>query len=206
MVGDLRVRKGFTILFYHLSCTKALKTFLQHSLLIVNLCTILIDSDKSAREMFRDSITFISDSYGGDSISLPNDFNIGIKIVSPEERIKPNFVGSHTSKPGGYRVSDSKWLDSLMSTAYHRLPCESYLDTTGIKPALPEDAVEFDHVAGRLHFLREKRMKVRTTYLPRTEYQEALLLLDQGLERVALKGVCEDCTFNQDEGALLGTK
>jgi hypothetical protein len=89
-----------------------------------------------------------------------------------------------------------------MSTIYHRLPYESYLDTTGIKPALAENAMEFDHMVGRLHFLREKGMRVRTICLPHTEYQVALLPLDQGLERVALKGVRKDCTFDQDEGAL----
>jgi hypothetical protein len=86
-------KKGLHGPFRHLFRVKASKTFLRRASSIVNSYTIFIDSDKSARKKSRDSIKFISDSYGGDSISLPDDFNIGIKIASPEERIKPKPHG-----------------------------------------------------------------------------------------------------------------
>jgi hypothetical protein len=128
----------------------------------------------------------------------------GKRIKNPSTVIKPDFTGLTTAKPESKTIlmnpegAPNPWLSSLVWTSLQSFPHDHLLDTTGIKtsPLRP-----YSGPVGNLAFLKEGGFKLRMVCVPHSEVQVVLMPLHRKLQEF-LNGFSEDCTLNQEKGAL----
>jgi len=193
--------KGLFGPFRHLFRRAPSRAFMAYTLGVVNTAKLMLLSPSATLEKSRESIEVITDEYKGEPIELPPDFQPGFWIKSPEPRTVPSYAGLNTGKPkdGVYPYLGSAYWDSLLATKDYQLPYEMWVSSPWKPRSLEEQP--YWPLGGKLAFLnKDGACKIRPICLPIAEHQVAFAPLHDALN-ATLRGLREDCTFKQEEGA-----
>jgi hypothetical protein len=169
-------------------------------------------TDHSLRQATEEAISFITAPYTGCEIpeKVPEGLLPG-RVNSPTHNPTFNLAGFTTSKAGSLGYTGNQWMDSWIKTWNRSHPYMEFIRPTykehvwrRFKPSPIPSTFEGPHVGnvptGKLHFLQEKGLKVRTICIPDSEFQAVLQPFHKALASY-LATLPQDCTVDQDKGA-----